>query len=67
MRKVFLLGAAALVLGLQLAAPARADETTVIRKDRPDEGTTVIRKEEGVNVFPVPHTEERKTIIHHDD
>lgn len=70
MRSVILAAAAALILSAQIATVAKADETTVIRKDRPYEGssTTVIKKREGVDLLPIPHrTEEKKLIIHRED
>ena len=49
-----------------VAAPMttiKAEDTTVIKRDRDGEGDkTVIKKREELNVLPVPHTEE-KTII----
>lgn len=60
------LAATAAVISMQLAAVARADETTIIRKDQPDTSTTVVKKHDELNLLPVPHTEEKKTIIHRD-
>jgi len=58
-------------VSVQLAAVAKADKTTVMRWDHPDDRTTtVIKKREGVDLLPIRHpTEEKKVIIHrdHDD
>jgi hypothetical protein len=46
----------------------RADDTTVIKRDNDgDRSTTVIKKRDDVNVLPVPHVEEKKTIIKKQD
>jgi hypothetical protein len=68
MRTIILAAGAALILSVQVAAVAKADETTVIRHDHPDDSsTTVIKKREGVDLLPIPHpTEEKKVIIHRD-
>ena len=68
MRKIILAAAAAGIIAASMAVPAQAEDTTVIKKDRP-ESTTVIKKHEDLNVLPVPHTENKKVIIHkdHDD
>jgi hypothetical protein len=58
--------AAAVIMSVQLAAVARADDTTIIRKDQPDTSTTVVKKHDDVNLLPIPHTEEKKVIIHKD-
>ena len=49
-----------------MAATAKAEDTTVIKKDVPEDSTTVIKKRDDVNLFPVPHQEEKKVIIHKD-
>jgi hypothetical protein len=64
MRKLFLATVAAVIISAPIASVVKAeDDTTVIRKDEPDRNTTVIKKEENLNLFPVPHREEKKTII----
>jgi len=65
MRKLILAAAAAGIIAAPMAVPAQAEDTTVIKKDRP-ESTTVIKKHDDINVLPVPHTEEKKVIIHKD-
>jgi len=71
MRAILLAATAALVMSAQLVATAKAeDSTTVIRRDAPaDSSTTVIKKRDDINLLPIPHTEEKKVIIHkdHDD
>ena len=68
MRTMILAAGAALILSTQIATFAKAEDTTVIRRDHPVGETTVIKKREGVDVLPVPHArEEKKVIIHHDD
>jgi hypothetical protein len=75
MRTLMIAAATTLVLSVQMAPLAKADETTVIKKDAPaTESKTVIKKEEA------PATEsktvikkkegpvqDKKVIIHHDD
>ena len=47
-----------------MAVAVKAEDTTVIKKDSDgDRSTTVIKKRDDVNMLPVPHTEEKKTII----
>ena len=68
---VFTCIAAALVTA-PLASVVKAEDTTVIKRDRDEDTTvikrdrdgdkTVIEKRQELNVLPVPHTEE-KTII----
>ena len=65
MRKFILVAAAAGIIAAPMAIPAQAEDTTVIKKDRPAD-TTVIKKHEDVNVLPVPHPENKKVIIHKD-
>jgi hypothetical protein len=69
MRAFALTVAGALLISAQLAATmARADDTTVIRRgDDHGSSTTVIKKKPEVRVLPVPHPDEKKVIIHHDD
>ncbi len=65
MRKFIMAAAAAGIIAAPMAVPAQAEDTTVIKKDRP-ESTTVIKKRDDINVLPVPHPEEKKVIIHKD-
>jgi hypothetical protein len=61
MRILMLAAAAALVLSVQMAPVAKADETTVIKRDTPyGDNKTIIKKEDR----PM---EEKKVIIHRDD
>jgi hypothetical protein len=66
MRTVILAATAALIMSVQMAATAKAEDTTIIKKDVPEDSTTVIKKRDDVNLLPVPHTEEKKVIIHKD-
>jgi hypothetical protein len=54
---------AAIVVAAPLAP--RAEDTTVIKRDNDADQntTTVIKKKDEVQPLPVPHTEEKKTII----
>jgi len=64
MRKLILATVAAFVLGAPVGQAVRADDTTVIKRDNDaDQSTTVIKKRDEVNPLPVPHEEEKKTII----
>jgi len=64
MRKVMLATVAAIIATAPLASAVKAEDTTVIKKDGDtDRSTTVIKKREQLNLLPVPHTEEKKTII----
>ena len=66
MQKCILLTAAALILGLPLVSAAKADETTVIKKDTPmGDRTTVIKRDVDRPVV-APGVEQKKVIIHHD-
>jgi hypothetical protein len=66
MRTVVLaIAAATIAMSVPLASSVKAEDTTVIKKDR-DGDTTVIKKEHELHVLPVPHTEEKKTIIRKD-
>jgi hypothetical protein len=69
MRTLMLAAAAALVLSVQMASLAKAEDTTVIKRDTPyGDSKTVIKKHEGPTVYhAVPPVEEKKVIIHHDD
>ena len=40
----------------------KAEDTTVIKRDS-DGDKTIVKKREELNVLPVPHTEERTTVI----
>jgi hypothetical protein len=67
MRKIIFAAAAAAIIGAPMAMPtAHAEDTTIIKKDRPDDSTTVIKKRDDINLLPVPHPEEKKVIIHKD-
>jgi hypothetical protein len=66
MRTIILAVAAAFVMSVQMAAPVKAEDTTIIKKDVPGDSTTVIKKRDDVNLFPIPHPEEKKVIIHKD-
>ena len=64
MRKLILGALAVVVLGAPMGQAVRADDTTVIKRDNDDNSnTTVIKKRDEVAPLPVPHTEEKKTII----
>jgi hypothetical protein len=64
MRKLILVTLALIVIGAPLGQAVRAEDTTVIKRDNDgDSNTTVIKKRDEVAPLPVPHTEERKTII----
>lgn len=65
MRKLILSVAAVAIIIAPMATVVKAEDTTVIKRD--DEGKTVIKKRDDVKVFPVPHTEEKKTIIKKDN
>jgi hypothetical protein len=58
--------AATFAISVPMASSVRAEDTTVIKKDRDADTTTVIKKKQEFNVLPVPHTEEKKTIIRKD-
>ena len=64
MRKFILATMAAVIVTAPLATVVKAEDTTVIKRDNGgDRSKTVIKKHEDVNMMPVPHTEQRKTII----
>jgi hypothetical protein len=64
MRKIILATMAAAIITAPMATVVKAEDTTVIKKDNDgDRSTTVIKKRDDVNMLPVPHTEEKKTII----
>jgi hypothetical protein len=68
MRKLFLATVALMIVGAPLGQAVRADDTTVIKRDNgEDSNTTVIKKRDEVAPLPVPHTEEKKTIIKKED
>lgn len=67
MRKVILAVAPCAIVASPLATVANAEDTTVIKRDRNNDTTTVEKKKEKLNVLPVPHTEEKKTIIKKDN
>ena len=52
------------LIGAPMGQAVRADDTTVIKRDNVgDQSKTVIKKKDEVSPLPVPHTEEKKTII----
>jgi hypothetical protein len=64
MRKLILGTIALIVIGAPVGQAVRAEDTTVIKRDNgEDSNTTVIKKRDEVAPMPVPHTEEKKTII----
>jgi hypothetical protein len=64
MRKLILGTLALIFIGAPVGQAVRAEDTTVIKRDNDgDSNTTVIKKRDEVAPLPVPHTEERKTII----
>ena len=69
MRKLILATVAALIVTAPMTAAVKAEDTTVIKKDNDTGDRTVIKKRDELNVLPVPHVEEKKTIIKkdHDD
>ncbi len=62
MRKLVLTCIAATLITAPLAGIAKAEDTTIIKRDHRDGDRTVIEKRDELNILPVPHTEE-KTII----
>jgi hypothetical protein len=62
MRKFLLAGVAAIIATAPFASVTKAEETTVIKRDS-DGDKTVVKKREELNILPVPHTEERTTVI----
>jgi hypothetical protein len=63
MRKLIFTCIAATLVAAPMSTIVKAEETTIIKRDRDGEGDkTVIKKREELKVLPVPHTEE-KTII----
>ncbi len=64
MRKFILATMAAVIVTAPLATVVKAEDTTVIKRDNDgDRSKTVIKKHDDVNMLPVPHTEQKKTII----
>jgi Ni/Co efflux regulator RcnB len=61
MRKIVLTCIAVALATAPMASVVKAEDTTVIKRDR-DGDKTVIKKRDELNVLPAPHTEE-KTII----
>jgi hypothetical protein len=66
MRKLILAAAAAAIITAPMATVVKAEDTTVIKRDG-DGDKTVIKKRDDVNLLPVPHVEEKKTIIKKDN
>ena len=63
MRKLLFTCIAATLVAAPMTTIVKAEDTTIIKRDRDGEGDqTVIKKREELKVLPVPHTEE-KTII----
>ena len=63
MRKLIFTCIAATLVGAPMTTIVKAEDTTIIKRDRDGEGDkTVIKKREELKVLPVRHTEE-KTII----
>jgi hypothetical protein len=60
MRKLIFSCIAAALVTAPMASIVKAEDTTVIKRDRDGDKTVIKKREE--NVLPVPHTEE-KTII----
>jgi hypothetical protein len=61
MRKLVLTCIAVALITAPRAGIVKAEDTTVIKRDR-DGDRTVVEKKQELNILPVPHTEE-KTII----
>jgi hypothetical protein len=69
MRKLILVTMAAFIVTAPMAVAVKAEDTTIIKKDNDTGDKTVVKKRDELNVLPVPHVEEKKTIIKkdHDD
>lgn len=68
MRKLILAALAVVILAAPMGQAVRAEDTTVIKRDNDaDQTTTVIKKRDDVAPLPVPHNEEKKTIIKKDN
>ena len=61
MRKILLAVAATALMAAPLATVVKAEDTTVIKRD--DDSKTVIKKEDHINVLPLPHEEHKTTVI----
>ena len=66
MRKLILGMAAVAIITAPMATVVKAEDTTVIKRDG-DGDKTVIKNRDDVNLLPVPHVEEKKTIIKKDN
>jgi hypothetical protein len=66
MRALVFVTATALVMSIQMVASAKAEATTVIKKDNDAGQTTVIKKQEEDRPFLAAPTTEKKVIIHKD-
>ena len=66
MRKLILGMAAVAIITAPMATVVKAEDTTVIKRDG-DGDKTVVKKRDDVNLLPVPHVEEKKTIIKKDN
>ena len=62
MRKLILATVAAVIVTAPMSATVKAEDTTVFKKDN-DGDKTVVKKRDELNVLPVPHVEEKKTVI----
>ena len=68
MRKLLMVTMAAAIMTVPMATAVRAEDTTVIKRN--DDGDkTIVKKRDELHVLPVPHVEEKKTVIkkEHDD
>lgn len=68
MRKLLMVTMAATIMTVPMATAVRAEDTTVIKRN--DDGDkTIVKKRDELHVLPVPHVEEKKTVIkkEHDD
>jgi hypothetical protein len=66
MRTLVFVTAAALVMSVQLVASAKAQDTTVIKRNDDTGRTTVIKKHEDRPFVAVPGAEDKKVIIRKD-
>jgi hypothetical protein len=64
MRKILLAVAATALMAAPLATVVKAEDTTVIKRD--GDSKTVIKKEDHLNVVPLPHEEHKTTVIKKD-
>jgi Ni/Co efflux regulator RcnB len=69
MKKLILASVAAMIAVAPMTTAVKAEDTTIIKKDNDTGDKTVVKKRDELNVLPVPHVEEKKTIIKkdHDD